>query len=124
MSRDILIKPQPKPMPSKESWTIKPFLKDYVKDSIRRDRVRKDVEARLDDGEKRYGLALMTYNGRVAWIDYYQEILDAIAFAVQLEHEQTNSTLAEHMKRTVNNLFSLAVEARARMEALEILNDE
>lgn len=47
-----------------------------------------DLELRARLGEERYGERLRAHNGRDARVDLYQEVLDAMMYARQLEEER------------------------------------
>jgi hypothetical protein len=46
--------------------------------------ISEDIEARIRLGEKKYGTRLKSHNGRDAYLDLYQEILDGINYSKQL----------------------------------------
>ncbi len=52
--------------------------------------VHKDLRARIDSGEKKYGERLTTHNGRDALLDLYQELLDAVVYLRQALYERDN----------------------------------
>jgi ABC-type nitrate/sulfonate/bicarbonate transport system ATPase subunit len=49
-----------------------------------------DLQARREGGVKKYGTELKTNNGRIALIDLYQELLDALLYLRQHLEEQNN----------------------------------
>jgi len=49
--------------------------------------LREDLEARAEMGLKKYGTKLRVNNGRRAIVDLYQEIMDAIMYAMQARLE-------------------------------------
>ena len=52
------------------------------------DLVRKDLDDRAETGNKKYGTYLMTYNGRNALMDAYQEALDLVMYLRQVLYEK------------------------------------
>lgn len=46
-----------------------------------------DIRERAEMGKANYGTYLKTHNGREALVDLYQELLDAIAYATQVDIE-------------------------------------
>lgn len=46
--------------------------------------IAEDIEARIRMGEKKYGTRLKSHNGRDAYLDLYQEVLDGINYSKQL----------------------------------------
>lgn len=53
------------------------------------DEVIKDMKFRREMGTKKYGTELMTFNGRMALVDAYQEALDLVMYLKQLLMEIT-----------------------------------
>ena len=53
--------------------------------------IAEDIEARIRLGERKYGTRLKAFNGRVALMDLYQEVLDAINYAQQCVIEEKPS---------------------------------
>lgn len=50
----------------------------------------KDLEARAKLGEAKYGTRLRPFNSRDAFLDFYQELLDAVEYARQKLYEDYN----------------------------------
>jgi hypothetical protein len=73
-----------------------------------------DIEARIRMGEKKYGTRLKTHNGRNAMLDLYQEALDALNYAkqLQLENEETDEFSVDVYRR----FAALATEIEARLK--------
>lgn len=67
---------QPKPEPSINSMSVT-------------DAVVEDLKQRRDHGRKKYGVELLTYNGRDPVLDAYQEVLDAAVYLKQILMERT-----------------------------------
>lgn len=49
--------------------------------------IAEDIEARIRLGERKYGTRLKAFNGRNAWMDAYQEALDGVNYAAQVQIE-------------------------------------
>jgi hypothetical protein len=52
------------------------------------DKLLQDLDERVELGKTKYKTYLLTFNGRSAKIDLYQELLDAIFYAAQDEAEE------------------------------------
>lgn len=52
------------------------------------DLVKRDMEARDNEGRRKYGVPLQPHNGRDPLIDLYQELLDAVAYCRQAIFER------------------------------------
>lgn len=50
--------------------------------------VKADLEARISEGERKYGQRLTPHNGRDAMMDAYQEVLDLAAYLRQMLYER------------------------------------
>lgn len=63
------------------------------------DKVIEDINERVRMGEEKYGTKLMTYNGRRALVDLYQELIDAVMYTKQLllEEDLTASTESDKL---------------------------
>jgi hypothetical protein len=53
--------------------------------------IAQDIEARIAIGERKYGKRLQSFNGRDAVKDLYDEVLDALNYAKQIEIEGLDS---------------------------------
>jgi hypothetical protein len=69
-------------------------------------KIAEDIEARIRLGERKYGTRLKSHNGRDAWLDAYQESLDCINYAQQVQTEGLDS----------GELFGRAVELAIYIE--------
>jgi hypothetical protein len=79
------VKPKKTPK-SQEVWPLvvqdlvrAPYVLEHVKDLILADMLDRNAE-----GIAKYGIPLMTHNGRDAMIDLYQELLDAAVYCKQI----------------------------------------
>lgn len=101
--------PQPAPIQTSGSVPVLPFVLSDPETGP----LRADLSERAADGVKKYGVPLMTYNGRDALTDFYQETLDAVMYARQHDLEEGNAwtrTLYEDAVR-------LAQRVRQRIDA-------
>lgn len=73
-----------------------------------------DIEARIRMGEKKYGTRLKTHNGRDAMLDLYQEVLDAMNYAKQLQLERPDTD--EFAVNTYRTLGKLVVEVESQLK--------
>lgn len=65
-----------------------------------------DIEARIRMGEKKYGTRLKSHNGRDAFLDLYQEILDALNYSQQLVIEgRANEDFFNHLMDIAERLY-------------------
>jgi len=55
------------------------------------DKVIDDINERVQLGLNKYGTKLMTFNGRNALVDLYQELIDATMYIKQLLMEEENA---------------------------------
>jgi hypothetical protein len=55
------------------------------------DKVIDDINERVQLGLDKYGTKLMTFNGRNALVDLYQELIDATMYIKQLLMEEENA---------------------------------
>jgi hypothetical protein len=75
-----------------------------------------DIEARIRLGEKKYGTRLKSNNGRNAYLDLYQEILDGINYSEQLVIEGREGD------GFFLSLVGIAVEAREKLHISRAAN--
>lgn len=75
---------EPSPKPGKQN------VADYVL---------RDIQERIEAGEKKYGCKLQTFNGRDSLWDAYQEALDLVMYLRQaiLERENDNNKFVNEM---------------------------
>jgi hypothetical protein len=83
-----------------------------------------DVILRLETGAKKYGSELMTYNGRSADLDLYQELCDSIAYLTQKIFETREVGLALDLMDDVEKIYQIAIKARQRLVQDGILEEE
>lgn len=87
----------------------------------------KDLEARAEFGNEKYGGYLMTNNGRSAAWDKYQKLLDAVMYAKQelMEQEEPPATsLQARVQRMSLGIVNTNNETRLRMDEIEERLDE
>jgi len=97
----------PQPMPVGEGVDVAVVAAERLKE-LGYDELAEDIEARIRLGERKYGTRLKAFNGRDAYIDLYQELLDSINYSQQviIEHpEQSTVTLVG----TPYSLFGILV---------------
>lgn len=70
------------------------------------DLVMQDMKDRDSWGRKKYGTPLQPFNGRLALVDFYQEILDAAVYCRQKIEEDT--IIANKLLRVLANLNDFA----------------
>jgi hypothetical protein len=68
-----------------------------------------DHEKRIEMGEKKYGQRLRTNNGRDAFLDAYQEVLDFLSYLMQAILEGHNEC---------QPIFNKAAQLASEMETL------
>jgi hypothetical protein len=80
-----------------------------------------DIEARIASGEKKYGVRLMTNNGRNATLDLLQECLDGINYSMQrvLETDTGNSELAKTYNSIFWELTGISIRVKKLLDAQE-----
>jgi hypothetical protein len=88
--------------------------RDVIKEVI------KDLKAREEVGIKKYGEPLQTYNGRVALVDAYQEVLDLANYIKQELMEREDQSLQEYKKDTSDS--SLEYIAKCVITECEYVN--
>jgi len=76
--------------------------------------LRDDLIARAEMGLKKYGTRLRLHNGRVAEVDVYQEILDALMYAMQCRLEGHDTAPARWVELLASLAAQLAVELNKR----------
>ena len=88
---------QGKPIRTLQSVEVGPYLEAYLEEKFgeRSRELWEDIRQRLINGEKKYGMALTTDNGRSALMDAYQGTLDAVVYMEQelLEETQLSTPL-------------------------------
>lgn len=101
--------PQPAPTSDRSSAAVLPeVLADPETGPIHA-----DLRERAEAGVRKYGVPLLTHNGRDALADFYQETLDAVMYARQHDLEASDAwtrTLYEDAVR-------LAKRVRQRIDA-------
>ena len=85
-NNSIVTDEQPAPEPGAE------FVKEMVLHEIEITNgvILRDMQDRIEEGFKRYGTYLQTFNGRSPLVDAYQEMLDAIQYLAQAHLETEN----------------------------------
>ena len=73
--------------------------------------VRKALIERAEFGEKKYGTKLRILNGRSASLDCYQELLDAIMYAMQARMENRDSQTAALVEILIGLAAQISEEA-------------
>jgi hypothetical protein len=75
---------QPKPEPTERSRSVT-------------DAVIEDMRLRRETGVRKYGVELLTHNGRDPLLDVYQELLDAVVYTKQclIEREDAKKATQE-----------------------------
>lgn len=81
---------QPLPVTTGDSVDVAVQVAASFKDSGHAD-IAQDIEARIAIGERKYGKRLQSFNGRNALKDLYDEVLDALNYAKQIEIEGLDS---------------------------------
>jgi hypothetical protein len=79
-------------------------------------RVREDLVARAEFGLKKYGTQLRTNNGRDTVNDLYQEVLDAIMYAMQARMEGKHAGTLVESFLTLAQLIAKELAAQERNE--------
>lgn len=75
----------------RQAFSVSPEVKAHY------DRWLADMQARHQEGVRKYGAALKTHNGRSALVDAYQESLDLIVYLMQADLEGNVQSVAEHL---------------------------
>lgn len=115
------------PLPTPGTLKVADLLKSIQRRSVDNEtgtaytHIFEDVILRLDTGEKKYGSALMTFNGRSADLDLYQEILDGIAYITQKVFETPDIQVALELMEDTELLYEIAVRTRGRLKEAGIL---
>lgn len=78
------------------------------------DEIAEDIEARIRLGERKYGTRLKAFNGRVALMDLYQEVLDAINYAQQCVIEDKPDKVTAQI--ILDKLQLLAVQVQGHLK--------
>jgi hypothetical protein len=73
----------------------------------------RDIRERDQMGERKYGTRLRPFNGRDAFIDLYQELLDAIVYTTQCICEEACEDDGQ-MEQVLVQLVSMAALVRAK----------
>lgn len=76
--------------------------------------LREDLFERAEMGKEKYGAYLRVNNGRVALVDLYQELLDAIMYSGQVRMETPTSFGANMFELLVNMASQVAGELDKR----------
>lgn len=101
--------PQPDPIQTSGSLSVLTFvLADPETGPIHA-----DLSERATDGVKKYGVPLMTCNGRDALADFYQETLDAVMYARQHDLEEGSAWT----RALYEDAVRLAKRVRQRIDA-------
>lgn len=114
--RQVLVDPQPKPVPGKKE--VKGLLRYYADIPAE---VRLDCIYKMEASEKKYGSPLMTENGRNACLDAYTDLIDTINYTVQMHQEETDEEEKTDLLVTIDRLSRLAVRYRHRLEQQGVL---
>lgn len=77
--------------------------------------VARDVIARLNAGEDKYGSPLRTFNGRSADLDIYQELCDGIAYFTQKIFETKSEAEVLPLIDDCDTLYKIAGRCRERL---------
>jgi hypothetical protein len=77
--------------------------------------VAKDILLRLETGAKKYGSVLMTFNGRSADLDLYQELCDAIGYLTQKIFETREEEEVIGLIEDADELYRIAQRCRDRL---------
>jgi hypothetical protein len=72
--------------------------------------VREDLIARAEMGQKKYGTKLRVNNGRRAEVDLYQELMDALMYAMQAKAEGSSRIAAGYTELLLELCRQLAAE--------------
>jgi hypothetical protein len=64
---------------------------DHMDDHIREAMIR-GIDARRELGTRKYGTPLMTFNGRDALTDAWEESIDLLAYITQMDMEDSDAT--------------------------------
>jgi hypothetical protein len=79
-----------------------------------------DLMKRLQVGIERYGQPLQAFNGRDAKLDLYEELLDAVVYARQVQAEADDPSEQEYIrKRFVTPLIKQLIDLRKIRDADE-----
>lgn len=78
--------------------------------------VAEDLRARAEEGEKKYGTPLLTFNGRNPVVDLYQEILDALVYEAQARMEGGGNGDSAMSYRDRIDLYRIAGNLRKRLD--------
>jgi hypothetical protein len=104
---------QPKPKPGQED--VVRMATGYLEDAGF-EKTAADLELRAQKGEQKYGRRLESYNGRDALVDLYQEVLDAVNYALQLKLEKHDDGMFFF------KLAKMARRIRERIDSREKVN--
>jgi hypothetical protein len=77
------------------AWTKEPNPVKTVNSEVVRNGVMDDINKRLEEAEKQHGCPLMTFNGRDALMDAYQEAIDTVMYLKQAIMERERIDLIE-----------------------------
>jgi len=99
----------PQPMPVGEGVDVAVVAAERLKE-LGYDELAEDIEARIRLGERKYGTRLKAFNGRDAYMDAYQEILDFLNYTMQGVVERL-----EGSQSLFDRAVSLAVDVQGLM---------
>jgi hypothetical protein len=134
MMSNRLLNPQPAPAPQQISENVWEEVIWTFEENIRFDfkpheislcrRVLQDMKDRNQQGIQKYGVPLVTFNGRNPLVDLYQELLDAVVYTEQYlmelgfsDREDLNSSGTHTMCQLRETLFRELVNVRGLIEA-------
>jgi hypothetical protein len=89
-------------------------LDDWIPTRAARDMVAAGLRARRELGVAKYGRPLESHNGRDAWQDCWEEVLDALVYAAQMRLEG----------RPVEGIFSMLAEIADRLAVIRLWAEE
>jgi hypothetical protein len=97
----------PQPTPTGNGIDVAVVAAERLK-ALGLNEIAEDIEARIRLGERKYGTRLKAFNGRDAYMDLYQEVLDGINYSQQcvIEHP------SDEADGFFETLVALAVEVQ------------
>jgi hypothetical protein len=109
MSEKLYDAAAPQPIPVGDGIDVAVVAAERLKE-LGLNEIAEDIEARIRLGERKYGTRLKAFNGRDAYMDAYQEILDFLNYTMQGVVERR-----EGCQNLFDRAVSLAVDVQGLM---------
>ena len=81
--------------------------------------VRKDAISRREHGREKYGVPLMSFNGRDCLMDAYEEVHDLAVYLMQLRMEEEDLVQQSNLQGMIVNTVGLMCQVKEMLERRE-----